>query len=403
MTLLLTDEDVRKVAAMPMLIDAIEAALRVEANGGAQSVPRINFGLNAGFLRLMPAVIEELDIMGFKAFDAKFPIARYLIAVFRPSTGELTCLVDAAYLTALRTGATTAIATRAMTASDGCREVGVIGSGVEARTNLEAILAVREVERVRVYSRSPERRDAFAAEIADRFAVDAVAVGSPQEAADAPCVLAATNTGFGGPVALQGAWLRPDAHLNTIGATGPTMREVDPETFSRASAIVVDTEHAGLECGDILAAEEAGAWPTDRVAVLPTRSPTMRGRGRQGSPSSSRWGPRCRTSPRQAQSRPRRPTAVSGAKSIYSHPSSSDARPRSIWQQFPQSRQRPDGVQAQQLLSDQPDRSVKRGMRSLTADEFTEHFEHPQPDQVPPAQHPTGLGDLDRHPRRASR
>ena len=61
-------------------------------------MPRINFGVEGGFLRFMPAVIEELDIMGLKAFDAKFPEARYLIAVFTPSTGELDCLVDAAYL-----------------------------------------------------------------------------------------------------------------------------------------------------------------------------------------------------------------------------------------------------------------------------------------------------------------
>ena len=62
---------------------------------------------------------------------------------------------------------------------------------------------------------------------------------------------AATNTGAGGPVALEGAWLRDDAHLNTIGATAPVLREVDPETFARAVAIVVDAEHAGPECGDI--------------------------------------------------------------------------------------------------------------------------------------------------------
>jgi ornithine cyclodeaminase/alanine dehydrogenase len=269
MTLLLTDEDVRQVARMPMIIEAIHDALLVESRGGVQVVPRINFGLNGGFLRFMPAVIEDLDIMGFKVFDAKFPTARYLIAVFRPSTGELDCLVDAAYLTAVRTGATTGVATRLMTQPEDCREVGVIGSGLEARTNLEAILAVREVERVQVYSRSPERREQFARDIRARFSVEVAVVDSPQAAAQAPCVLAATNTGFNGPVALEGAWLRPDTHLNTIGATAPNLREVDAATFARAGTVVVDTEHAGAECGDILAAEDAGAWPADRVMTLP--------------------------------------------------------------------------------------------------------------------------------------
>jgi ornithine cyclodeaminase/alanine dehydrogenase-like protein (mu-crystallin family) len=206
--------------------------------------------------------------MGLKAFDAKFPEARYLIAVFRPSTGELDCLVDAAYLTAARTGATTGVATRWMTAPDGCREVGVIGSGLEARTNLEAVLAVRDVERVKVFSPNPERRRRFAREVAERLGVEAVATDSARAAADAPCVIAATNTGANGPVALEGAWLRDDAHLNTIGATAPVLREVDAETFARAAAIVVDTEHAAPECGDIIAAERAGTWDERRVTTL---------------------------------------------------------------------------------------------------------------------------------------
>jgi ornithine cyclodeaminase/alanine dehydrogenase-like protein (mu-crystallin family) len=253
---------------MRVLVDVIEQALDVEARGGVQIVPRINFGIEGGFFRLMPAVIEELDVMGLKAFDAKFPEARYLIAVFRPSTGELDCLVDAAYLTAARTGATTGVATRWMTAPDGCREVGVIGSGLEARTNLEAVLAVRDVERVKVFSPNPERRRRFAREVAERLGVEAVATDSARAAADAPCVIAATNTGANGPVALEGAWLRDDAHLNTIGATAPVLREVDAETFARAAAIVVDTEHAAPECGDIIAAERAGTWDERRVTTL---------------------------------------------------------------------------------------------------------------------------------------
>jgi alanine dehydrogenase len=269
MTLLLTDGEVRQVAAMRTIIEAIHDALVIESRGGVQLVPRINFGIREGFLRLMPAVIEELDVMGFKAFDAKFPRARYLIALFRPSTGELDCLIDAAYLTALRTGATTAVATRLMTGPADCHEIGVIGSGLEARTNLEALLAVREVRRVRVYSRDPARRDAFAAEVRERHDIDAIAVGAPQEAAEAPCVLAATNTGFNGPVAVEGTWLGSEAHLNTIGATAPNLREADTETFARASSIVVDTEHAGAECGDIMAAVDAGAWPAERMATLP--------------------------------------------------------------------------------------------------------------------------------------
>jgi ornithine cyclodeaminase/alanine dehydrogenase-like protein (mu-crystallin family) len=267
-TLVLSDAEVQDACDMRVLIDAIEHAAEVEARGGVQIVPRINFGIENGFFRLMPAVIEELDVMGLKAFDAKFPEARYLIAVFIPSTGELDCLIDAAYLTAARTGATTGVATRWMTAQDGCLEVGVIGSGLEARTNLEAVLTVRQVERVKIFSPNAERRERFAREAAARFGVEAVAVRSAAEAADAACVIAATNTGANGPVALEGAWLRDGAHLNTIGATAPVLREVDTATFERAAAIVLDTEHADAECGDIIAAKEARTWDAQRIRTL---------------------------------------------------------------------------------------------------------------------------------------
>jgi ornithine cyclodeaminase/alanine dehydrogenase len=283
MTLVLSDADVREACEMSVLVETIARALEIEARGGVQLVPRINFGLANGFFRLMPAVIEELDVMGFKAFDAKFPVARYLIALFRPSTGELDCLLDAAYLTAARTGATTGIATRAMTAEEGCLELGMVGSGLEAETNLEGVLAVRRVERVKVFSPNEERRARFARLVAERFGVVAEAVGSAAEALDAPCVVAATNTGRHGPVAVDGHLLRPDAHLNTIGATAPWLREVDAETFARAESIVVDTLHAGAECGDIIAAREAGAWDEMRVtslaAVVAAGSPFTRNGG----------------------------------------------------------------------------------------------------------------------------
>jgi ornithine cyclodeaminase/alanine dehydrogenase len=267
-TLLVSDAEVRELVCMDGLVTAIRAALEVEAAGGVQIVPRINFGIEKGFFRVMPVVIEPLDLMGFKAFDAKLREARYLIAVFRPSTGELDSLVDGAYLTAARTGATTGVATQLMTDEDGCLEVGIVGSGLEARTNLDGVRAVREVRSVKIYSPNPERRERFAADVRERLGLAATAVGSPQEAADAPCVIAATNTGFGGPAALSGEWLRDGAHLNTIGATTPSLREADPATFARAAQIVIDTEHAGPECGDIIAAEQAGMWPQARVAVL---------------------------------------------------------------------------------------------------------------------------------------
>jgi alanine dehydrogenase len=272
MTLILDNADVTASIDMPRLIDAIEGGLRLEHEGGVHSVPRINLpgAGSAGFFRVMPVVIPGADLMGLKAFNTSAPGGlRYVIALWSFSSGELLALMDAHYLTAARTGAVTGVATRAMTAERGRDEVGVIGSGLEARTNLEAICAAGGVVSAKVFSPNEERRRRFAAEMTDRLGIQVRVVGSAAEAADAPVVLVATNTGnHSGIVALEGRWLRGEGHVSTIGSTMPALREVDAETFGRADLVVLDTAHARNESGDLQAAEAAGAWDERKVVGL---------------------------------------------------------------------------------------------------------------------------------------
>jgi alanine dehydrogenase len=271
MTLLLTAEEVRDAVDMPRLIDALDAGLRSEAAGEVDTVPRINLASSGGFFRVMPAVVGALDVMGLKVFNGSTNDGvRYLVALYRASSGELLSLMDASYLTAARTGATTGLATRAIAGDSGFDEVGVIGSGLEARTNLEAVCAVLDVKRARVFSPNPGRRQGFAEEMSASLGLEVVAVDSAEEAADAPVVIVATNTGLDtNVVALQGAWLRANAHVNSIGSTMPGLRELDSATFARADAIVVDTDHIRAESGDVLAAIAAGDWADAKVRLLP--------------------------------------------------------------------------------------------------------------------------------------
>jgi ornithine cyclodeaminase/alanine dehydrogenase len=220
----------------------------------------------------MPAVIGgAMDVMGVKIFNGSTADGvRYVVALYRASSGELLSLMDASYLTAARTGATTGLATRAMLGRGAAGDVGVIGSGLEARTNLEAVCAVLTVREVRVFSPNPGRREAFAEEMRATLGVDVRAVDSPERAADARVVIVATNTGMStGVVALEGAWLRDDAHVNAIGSTMPALREIDTATFARADTVVLDTEHAKAESGDVMAAIADGAWADEKVSSLP--------------------------------------------------------------------------------------------------------------------------------------
>ncbi|HEX6025599.1 MAG TPA: ornithine cyclodeaminase family protein [Solirubrobacter sp.] len=264
MTLLLDNAEVVAAADMRSIIDALERALTIDAT----SVPRVNLPVGEnGFFRVGPVVIEALDVMGLKAFNSGAGgTVRYLIALWRVSSGELLALLDASTLTAIRTGAVTGVAQRALAHEQ--REVGVIGSGLEARTNLEAICAVAPIRRVRVYSPRPQRRETFAREMSERLGVDVVPVDSPQ-AAIAQTVLVATNTGAGtGVVALEAAWLDGAEHVNTIGSTMPSLREVDGATFGRAELVVLDTLDAPAESGDLQAAAREGHWDERKVRSL---------------------------------------------------------------------------------------------------------------------------------------
>ncbi|MEA2383353.1 MAG: hypothetical protein QOH72_3324 [Solirubrobacteraceae bacterium] len=270
MTLILDNDAVTASTDMRTIIDALEDGLRAEAAGGVDTVPRINLAAENEFFRLMPVVIAGMDIMGFKVFNGSMARGvRYVIGLYRASSGELLSLLDASYLTAARTGATTGLATRLMTGDDDCPVVGVIGSGLEARTNLEAICAVRPVREVKVFSPNPERRTRFAEEMSGRLRIDVRPVASGAEAADAPAVLVATNTGMNtGRVALEAQWLPSDAHVSAIGSTMPALREVDAALFERADVVVLDTEHACNESGDLIAATEGGHWSEAKLRLL---------------------------------------------------------------------------------------------------------------------------------------
>jgi alanine dehydrogenase len=271
MTLILTNGEVMSSLDMAHLMAKLEDALRVEARDGVRSVPRINLDGDEGrFFRVMPVVVPELDIMGLKAFNRSSSNGvRYLIGLWSVQAGELLALIDASYLTAARTGAITGIATRAITAGNGAVGVGVIGSGLEARTNLEAICVGQAVSSVKAFSPNRERREHFAREMTEQLAVDVQSVDSAAEAADSEVVLVATNTGNGtGRVALQNAWLRPRTHVSTIGSTMPSLREVDAQTFGRADFVVVDTVHAVSESGDLLDAVAHGCWDDGKVMEL---------------------------------------------------------------------------------------------------------------------------------------
>jgi ornithine cyclodeaminase/alanine dehydrogenase-like protein (mu-crystallin family) len=273
-TLLLNDSDVRAVCDIGSLVTFLDQALRKEAKGTGAHVPeRLNLAHGSVFLRVMPALLPEAGLLGLKFFHGTMRDGvRYVVAVCALDTGEILGLIDAAYLTAARTGATSGVATHWLSREDSS-SVGVIGSGLEAETNLRAVCSVRPVTRAAVYSRSPQRREAFAARMSESLGIPVTAAADPRSAvAGTDIVVVATNTGPDPVVAYRGAWLEPGQHVVSIGSTTAALREIDTDTILRADTVVFDValEQLRHESGDVIAAlDSQPGWqagvPLDRV------------------------------------------------------------------------------------------------------------------------------------------
>ena len=272
MTLLLGDADVRATANMAQLVDAVEAVLREEHDGLVTMPPRVNVSGDGTVLRLMPVHLARSNLMGYKSFHGSMSTGvRYLIVLMRANDGEILAMLDAALLTGLRTGATSGVATRYLS-SPAAADVAVIGSGLEAQTNLAGVAAVRQVRRVRVFSPNPERRAAFAQQAGESLEVDVTAAATARDAVrGADIVIVATNTGMNGPVAYLGEWIEAGQHIVSVGATSPFLRELDPACFEGPEHVVFDASPAQVfeESGDLMAVTEECRSRLTGALVLP--------------------------------------------------------------------------------------------------------------------------------------
>ena len=186
------------------------------------------------------------------------------VLLFDGETGVLRALVDASAITATRTAAVSGVATKALARED-ARELAILGSGVQARSHLEAMAAARPFERARVWSRTAEHAEAFAVEAEVSFPVEAVE--SAEDAVRAADVVV-TATSSPEPI-VRRAWLAPGAHVNAVGSSIPTARELDADTVA-ASALFADARESMVnEGGDYLfAVREAGIGPDHIRAEL---------------------------------------------------------------------------------------------------------------------------------------
>ena len=256
--LLLNEEDVSRLLTMDMALEAVEQGLRKLALDEATNTPRARVQTDHAMLHIMSAAAKSLGVMGAKLYStSRKSGARFLLPLFDGKTGALLCLMQADYLGQMRTGAASGIATRYMARPD-ATEVGIFGSGKQARTQVQAVCRVRRIRQVQVYSPNEEHRRQFAAEVSELCQTEVVPVARPEMAAeDKDIIITATTSRE--PV-LNGHWIAEGTHLNAVGSNFLGKAELDAVAVRRCAVVVVDSkDQARIEAGDFQQALEDGS------------------------------------------------------------------------------------------------------------------------------------------------
>jgi len=264
--LYLTEQNVRDLLPMPVCIGLMQTAFQRLAAGEALNQPRRRLILPTG------SVLHYMAGSDGQHYGAKIYAthprhgAHFLFLLYRAADAEPLAIMEANHLGQIRTGAASGLATKFMAGGD-AETLALIGAGFQARTQLEAMLAVRTIAETRVWSRDPAKRTAFAAEARERFRTPVRAVDTAEQAVrGAQIVVTAT---YAKEPVLSADWVEPGAHINAMGSNQAARREIPSELVERAGSIVVDSiEQARMESGDLLMAFSEADWQSPRLVEL---------------------------------------------------------------------------------------------------------------------------------------
>ena len=266
MALFLKDEDVAQCVTMAAMLEAIESMQRQYGDGQAHNMTRRKIIADSGMLSVMGGGLFHQGLLGVKTYTVVKGAYSFQVSLYDANTGELLLYTQANRLGQLRTGATTGVAVKHL-ANPGDATVGIIGTGGQAPTQLEALSKVRGIKKIKAYSRTQERREEFACRMTDTMGVEVSAVASNEDAVrdcDIVLCIAATMD----PV-VEGAWLKDGSTLIGAGPTTWRAREVDEAVITRAGKLIVDsTEQAAIEAGDLCSAVDKGIIQWSKVHEL---------------------------------------------------------------------------------------------------------------------------------------
>ena len=266
MTLFLRDEDVQQCVSMDDMLEAIENMQRRFGQGEAYVLPRRHINARGGMLAVMGGGLFYEGLLGAKTYTVAKGTLSFHVSLYDANTGKLLCYTQANRLGQLRTGATTGVAVKHL-ANDDPAVVGIIGTGYQAPTQLQAVAKVRNIKSVKAYSRNKQRRDAFAQAKSEDLGIDVTSAASNQEAVEGSDIVigiaAATE-----PV-VKGDWLKAGSTVIGAGVTTWRVQEIDDAALARVSNFFVDSlEQAHEEAGEIASAVDRGLLQWSQIWEL---------------------------------------------------------------------------------------------------------------------------------------
>jgi alanine dehydrogenase len=264
MSLFLSEKDVEQLLSMPMVLEASRRRTAISRRGRLAMCPG-----NVPACRRRPcifcrALCRRLDAIGYKAYTSNRSGVRFLVHLYRASSGSLRAVIEADRLGMMRTGAAAGIATRWLARSD-AQVAGVFGAGWQAEGHIEALAAVRPLRRVKVFARHAEKLAAFCARMSARLGIEVIAAVSPEDVVRGSDIVSTVTTSA--TPLFNAEWLSPGTHVNAAGSNSLIRRELGEDVLKRCSPIVVDSVETALrEAGDLLPCWKRGACT--RVELL---------------------------------------------------------------------------------------------------------------------------------------
>lgn len=266
MARLLTEHDVESVLTMEAAVSTIEDTFARLGEGSDVNEPRERVNSPHCRLQYLGGACPELGYAGMKIYNTTREGTRFLNYIIDEETGRPAGLIESDVLGRYRTGAASGVATDHLARPDASR-VGIIGTGTQAPTQLEAVAAVRDLDSVNVYSSTPENREAFAETMSERIDADVNPVASAEAALDAVDIVI-TITSSSEAVFDDDA-IDPGVHINAAGSNSLARKELPTRTVVGADRLVVDSkEQAKKEAGDFVTALELGLISWGQVREL---------------------------------------------------------------------------------------------------------------------------------------